>query len=121
MSRAQYYTYRNLNSGTSFSSKHGGIVTHRIPTCGVIRDGRFQVSKAGRERCLRTKERNVHAFIVSSTPPENVSRDSLPPLSKLAEVKYNPYRAETFILHESGLAIISAPNVYLIDGKCYVG
>lgn len=120
MRSAQFYTYRNLNGGTAFSSKHHGIVTARIPQYGLIQDGRFQVSDAGRQRCLRTKERNVHAFVVSPTAPQNVFLHQLPPLVELSEVKYNPYKADTFVLADSGLPILSARRIYLIDGRCYV-
>lgn len=116
---AQYYTYRNLNYGTHFSTKHRGIVINYVES-GIIEDGRFQVSDAGRERCLREKKRNVHAFITSPTEPRPVERDALPPAPRLAEVKYNPYRANTFINSKTGNVISAAKAIYLIDGRCFV-
>jgi hypothetical protein len=116
---AKYYTYRNLNFGTNFSTKHHGIVINYFEYA-IIKDGQFRVSDAGRERCLREQKRNVHAFIASTAEPTAVERAMLPPAHKLAEVKYNPYRANTFINTKTGNAISTARAIYLIDGRCFV-
>ncbi len=116
---AKYYTYRNLNFGTNFSTKHLGIVINYFEYA-IIADGQFMVSDAGRERCLREKKRNVHAFISSPAEPTPVERDALPPPHRLAEVKYNPYRANTFINSKTGATISQARAIYLIDGRCFV-
>lgn len=117
---AKYYTYRNLNYGDNFSTKHRGIVINYFDTA-IIKIGRFQVSEAGRDRCLREKKRNVHAFVVSETEPMAVqTRAEIPPDHLLAEIKYNPYRADTFINSKSGKPISIAAKVYLINGRCFV-
>ncbi len=57
----------------------------------------FHVSQAGRERVLREKRKNVHAYIEGDI----VEYDAfLPPYWMVAQesvpVTYNPYRVETF-------------------------
>lgn len=117
---AKYYTYRNLNRGELFSTKHRGIV-EGYSVMAVIHNASFQVSDAGRQRCLSTKKRNVHAFVVSNEMPQALcKREFLPPMDELAEVKYNPYRADTFVNTRTGQPITEAQWVYLIDGRCYV-
>lgn len=58
--------YRNLRTGTlSLQRKVEGkgwrVDSH--PHGVYLRDVRFRVSKAGRDRTLRTGQRNVHAFV----------------------------------------------------------
>lgn len=116
---AKYYTYRNLNYGTHFSTKYRGIVINYLEYA-IIENGTFKVSAAGRERCLRVKKRNVHAFVTSDREPSPVTRDAIPALDRLTEVKYNPYKANTFVNSTTGAAIVHAEAVYLIDGRCFV-
>lgn len=116
---AKYYTYRNLNYDSHFSTKYRGVVINYLEF-SVIEHGKFKVSDAGRERCLREKKRNVHAFIVSSDEPKVVCKSDIPAIDTLAEVKYNPYRASGFVNTATGETIQSARNIYLIDGRCYV-
>jgi hypothetical protein len=58
---------------------------------------KFKVSQAGRERVLKEKRKNVHAFVegeysdIASVTPPNIRF-----------VKYNPYIAGHFIDQESG-------------------
>ena len=118
--KAKYYTYRNLNRGELFSTKQHGIV-QGYSVMAVIHDAKFQVSEAGRKRCLATKKRNVHAFVVSNEMPHTLcKREFIPALEDLQEVKYNPYKADAFVNTVTGQPITEAKWVYLFDGRCYV-
>jgi len=53
---------------------------------------RFKVSEAGRQRVLREKRKNVHAFIEGTlTAPMTVDPDDL------KRVSYNPYLCGSFV------------------------
>lgn len=118
--KAKYYTYRNLNRGELFSTKHRGVV-EGYHNMALIHDATFQVSDAGRQRCLSTKKRNVHAFVVSNEMPHTLcKREFVPAIGDLEEVKYNPYKGDTFINTMTGQPVTEAKWVYLIDGRCYV-
>jgi hypothetical protein len=53
-----------------------------------LRDVRFKVSEAGRQRVLREKRKNVHAFIEGEESSFYAYLDS--------KVTYNPYKYEKF-------------------------
>lgn len=59
----------------------------------VLKDCKFLVSEAGRQRVLRTKRKDVHAFVEG----EIVSREGMRHLGSYDEVRYNPYKNETFV------------------------
>ena len=53
--------YWNLHK-EMFSVRHKGKVIAHV-ACINVKDAKFVVQKAGRERVLREKKKNVHAFI----------------------------------------------------------
>mgnify|MGYP001594450191 CR=1 FL=1 len=77
--------YRNLHNGL-FSVQHKGIVVAHVPAVH-LNDAHFVVNEAGRQKVLREKKKNVHAFVVG-TIDHNVERgvQELP-----TAVTYNPY------------------------------
>ena len=58
-----------------------------------LRDCRFAVQPAGRERVLREQRKNVHAFVRGFMD----TRTSLPPFDESVCVTYNPYKYDTFM------------------------
>ena len=70
----------------------------------------FRVSQAGRERVLKSKRKNVHAYIVGTEIKEFANDKSL------VQVKYNPYLNNCFFEVESLCPVYEA-NSCLIDGK----
>ena len=120
--RAKYYTYRNLNRGITFSTKFKGHVMQYYETA-VIFGGMFSVSESSRLRCLAVKRRNVHAFIVSSLPPQFITPETplqIPPMETLDEVKYNPYKHPLFHNARTGEPVLSSDRVYLTGGRAYI-
>jgi len=63
----------------------------------------FKVSKTGREKVLREKRKNVHAFVCG----ELISLDKSKKIQG-EKVLYNPYKTETFVLADSNSPIESA-------------
>lgn len=95
---AAFYTYRNLRTG-GYSTQQRGRVVIREPGLW-IRDARFQVSEAGRQRVIREAQKNVHAFVVSKERPEiELANDLVSEgivLRPWLEMRYNPYEAGFF-------------------------
>jgi len=56
----------------------------------VLKDVKFIVSQSGRERVLREKKKNVHAFV------EGIIASASYVLNKEPNVFYNPYRFDSF-------------------------
>jgi len=84
--------YRNLNkkclSVQSWVEGKGWRVTDHVQEIAL--DGvSFKVSQAGRERCLREKRKNVHAYIIGT-------RVDKPRVEPTESVTYNPYIADKF-------------------------
>jgi len=88
------YVYKNLHKDC-WSVKQHGLVKAHIPKDHSIGmwDCYFHVDVKGREKVLREKRKNVHAFVKGYLQDaENVDTD-LP----ATEVTYNPYKYETFV------------------------
>jgi hypothetical protein len=93
--------------------KTGLVVGHSDRV--TLKDCTFKVSQAGRERVLREKKKNVHAFVIGSLEgfsgfcmDSNINDFGMKP------AYYNPYKTETFIDSE-GNPLHAASEVELSD------
>lgn len=83
----------------------------------------FKISKAGRERVLREKRKNVHAgvkgelYSIKDDPPGIYIPDLM---ERAVEVTYNPYKYETFVRKSDGKPIKGASLVFMKKGKVFV-
>lgn len=112
--------YRNLRDEIfSIRSPGGKVITRRSMV--TLRDVKFIVQPAGREKVRREKRKNVHAFvkgaIILDIPKElnhfHVNKE-------WRQVTYNPYRNESFVDVETNEPIEKAEYVYMyypLDGK----
>jgi len=77
-----------------------------------IRNATFKVSEAGRQRVLKKKKKNVHAFIIGERfpfiPKSFVYRD---------EVSYNPYKGPNFMITKEEKPLDWAKYVTILNGK----
>lgn len=108
--------YRNLRND-KFSIRD--VKTRRVIAYGtdiILSNIKMNVQKSGRERVLREKWINVHAFVTGTFEgDDNVD------LNQNWEVAYyNPYTTETFINKKTGEPIFQANLAYFSDGKCFV-
>lgn len=114
--------YFNLHKKV-FSVRQSGLVVKHIDII-IIKDANFVVSQAGRERVLREKRKNVHAFVRGKVCyNENFSKGS----SKWANTllgnyeagnlvktaHYNPYKTKTFVDSDNN-PVTSAKTVYMV-------
>lgn len=61
----------------------------------ALNDVSFHVSEAGRQRVLRNKQKNVHAYITGTVRDLEAPEDRK--TGTTAFIKYNPYKHETFV------------------------
>ena len=77
-----------------------------------LRNATFKVSEAGRQRVLKEKRKNVHAFILGErfpfVPKSLVYRD---------EISYNPYKASNFMVVSENKPLDRAKYVVILNGK----
>lgn len=89
--------YRCLNRrGFVFSIKQGSYVVAHTSEI-TLNNVSFHVGETGRERCLKEKQRNVHAWVIGTINDSIVECDS--------DIYYNPYKTDSFILSKDGSKI----------------
>lgn len=79
---------------------------------------RFKVWKGGRERVLREKSRNVHAFACGT--PLGCAETEFIERWEMVRVSYNPYKADHFFVRSTGQRIDEARYLMLLaDGSVW--
>ena len=116
--------YFNLHSRVwSVKNRQTGRVGVHAPVVVFSYPARFVVSEAGRQRVLREKRKNVHAFVRANAPfvSENVElwREDIDSKDKLIPLSYNPYKGPTFYRKDTGTPITDASSVVMlaVEGK----
>lgn len=104
------YIYRNLHRGDAFSIRENGRVIERLAGF-VAHDVRFRVSESGRQRVLKLRQKNVHAFVLAA-------RISNERYCTGPEISYNPYLVGNFMCKNEPINIAEA--VIFANGKCYL-
>lgn len=92
--------------GTGLVVAHGNGI--------MVEDIEFRVHQAGRERVLREKKKNVHAFVIGKyvgTAPEEVM--SIP----MRDAYYNPYKQDSFTDSKTDRKLSKAAIGYLNNKK----
>lgn len=87
--------------------KTGRVIDHTDYI--VLTDVTFKVSQAGRQRVLREKKKNVHAG-VQGYVASNEDIKSIRILGKQANVTYNPYKYDSFVM-VAGAGVFTADVV----------
>jgi hypothetical protein len=108
---AKSFVYYNLHK-SCWSVQVRGKIQRHATTLG-LRDVQFRVREAGRQRVIKEKRKNVHAFCVG----EQVTglRTFLAILGDLrpVEVSYNPYRGGSFYRKDTGENVKGARFVWM--------
>jgi hypothetical protein len=82
--------YKNLHNGM-FSIRQGGLVVAHVFSV-ELDNVSFKVSETGRQRVIKDKVKNVHAFIIGMVRTINkVSKNSY-----ISQITYNPYKMPHF-------------------------
>ena len=103
--------YKNLHNGL-FSVKQRGLVVAHVASV-TLTSVTLKVSEAGRQRVLRDKQKNVHAYVVGMIKDINKPCDNVG-----ARLSYNPYKAGYFTWCDNGSkAIIGASEALYCDSS----
>jgi hypothetical protein len=88
------YVYRNLHTKGYSIKQSGKVVAHAKRLC--VSNCKFIVSESGRQRVIKEKQKNVHAFIkgtyTTSGMGTTAEKNDLP-----VEITYNPYTDNSFV------------------------
>lgn len=82
----------------------------------ILKNAKFTVSKSGRERVLREKKKNVHAFVEGDWKKDQEL------FLKRNTVRYNPYEADYFINVLTGKKIETSAwcDLFIENGKANI-
>jgi hypothetical protein len=113
--------YYNLHK-KCLSVRHKGIVIAHTREI-VLTDAKFHVQPAGREKVLREKRKNVHAYVSGKLTiildefgrtAKNI-RAFERVLNDSKRVTYNPYKNKTFVDKSNNEIVNSAEVVHIAD------
>ena len=110
---AKFYIYRNLRTKGFSIKKRGRVIDH--DNYFEAHDVTFKVNELGRQRVIKNKQKDVHAFVVTDKYYYTSMHQEV---DKLPEITYNPYKCPYFLCN--GKHITQADKVLFKDGKCYL-
>lgn len=97
--------YFNLRKKV-FSVQHKGLViAHKDKV--MLSNVQFKVNEGGRQRVLKERRKNVHAFVIGEWC------EYLEEAIDTKEVTYNPYKYSSFVLKNDLTPIYKADKVWL--------
>lgn len=103
--------YRNLHKKTfSVVDVATGLVLGYCDTI-TLRDATFTVQEAGRQRVLKERRKNVHAYVIGTF-------EGTQGRAQRHEAFYNPYKYESFVT-TTETPLYKAASVTLDNGKTY--
>lgn len=119
--------YFNLHKKV-WSVRENGRVKHHANAI-ILKNAKFVVQPAGREKVLREQKKNVHAFVRGDLEIVSTSNDRLrycnDRIKSMSKVTYNPYKKDHFFYVANGRKIEYAETVIMFidheSGNVYVG
>jgi len=110
--------YKNLHKNTwSIRDRQTGKVVEHSDVVHLV-DAKFVVQPAGRQRVLRTRQKNIHAFVRGTLHCFLPNVQQGHPFVGLAlanpkQVVYNPYESDKFRFKEIEIPVAYAKSVVL--------
>ena len=86
----------------------GRVIDHTHNIC--LDHAEFVVRESGRQRVLKQKQKNVHAFVRGVMRPSSSSNDN-----RLGNATYNPYLYSSFVDSKTKEPIYKADSVILTN------
>ena len=130
MENERVEVYYNLHKHVLSVRQHGRVIMHT--PCVELNDVTFAVQPAGRNKVIKEKRKNVHAFVRGNLVNSESKRigkcfalnnSEIESLRWLytwnphwERVTYNPYKYETFVYSESKEPIYNSDRV-IVDGR----
>jgi|TARA_R110002051_G_scaffold84673_3_gene149957 hypothetical protein len=90
--------YRNLHKKCWSVRQSGKVKLHTDYIC--LKNAEFKVSQKGRERVLKEKRKNVHAFVKGFiVDPSEINKIDDYENPNWTDVTYNPYKCGSFVTY----------------------
>lgn len=82
----------------------------------MLENCRFKIYENGRQKVLREKVKNVHAYV----EPESYNHlDDKLDVSKFREIYYNPYKHDSFVYKDTLEKVENVTKLLAQDNKLY--
>lgn len=109
--KAYWNLHKDVWSLVALDGPDKGRVLGHCPRLGLL-NAKFVVSESGRQRVIREKKKNVHAFAIGRllSAPDCHLKIQFP----VRPLSYNPYKAAHFVVRASGEPI-HGTDVLLLD------
>jgi hypothetical protein len=109
------YVYWNLHRHCWSVKKKGIVVAHCDSL--LLKNVTFKVSEPGRQRVIKEKRKNVHAYANGDVVLINEPK----PFYFDCKITYNPYFYDSFVFYENvNRKILSAPFVYCGNKQLFI-
>ena len=124
-----YYNVRKKclsvrDASTKLVIKHTHAIRLVKSKQGYDRDIQFKVSEKGRQRVLKEKRKNVHAYVSGGVMDlgkvRSLEESKARKPKTLRQVTYNPYKHENFVDVKTGEAVHYAKEVFIDGRKVYI-
>ncbi len=104
------YVYRNLHKNC-FSIRQRGIIVGHVDSLS-LRNCSFIVNERGRQKVIKTHQKNVHAFVKGTLNMDTTNLEE--------PVYYSPYHFSYFYRSKNAIPVCQAPLVNLRNGRIYI-
>ena len=112
--------YYNLHKRCLSVRHRGKVIKHAKSV--ILRDASFRVQPAGRERVLKQKRKNVHAYVAGDLVESFwFTQPSTRIWKHKQAVTYNPYKHKTFVDRRTGKPVTEAKHVLIQDKEVTIG
>ena len=117
-----------LNGNESLGELDSNVISLKIPgekiryvSRAIVRNARFHVSEKGRQRCLDSGQRNVHAWVIGELlpmpsvlyPSRYLDRDS-------RKVVYDPWKGASFVDARTLEPVYEAQQVLMLRDQVWI-
>ena len=124
--------YKNLHNGKysirAAHGKHKGLVIGHASEIH-LEDAKFKVNESGRQRVIKTGQKNVHAYVQGNLVcvtdwneryPTQVPTDHVNQMYDVP-VTYNPYKFTSFVTRDQSCRVVhTASHVRLDDAGIHI-
>lgn len=109
------HIYRNLHKNC-WSVRYKGKVIEHLDSL-ILEDCTYHVQKAGHEKVLKEKRKNVHAYVKGEIIARHIEKKYL---IKASRIVYNPYKLPYFYKESTNGKMESSKLLYFSNnGKLY--
>lgn len=107
--------YKNLHNGLFSVMQNGKVVAH--VESFLLSEVSFFVSLQGRERVIKTKQKNVHAFVSGIIDQVNNNFEDIILSNPDKTVYYNPYLYNSFVIGINNININKTDRFNFVVGQ----